>query len=351
VPESAAEIHGVAGSPMTRGRNRSKGDSDGETPHLESTADGPGIDDRGNMQHAAPIETSETETADARGAIGGMTPLTQSKMHAAPVPAPAPEQPVPRRSALAIEILSFVLIAFLVVSALLFNFASPGRLINAPSGVTVQLPPMPAEPAPAVATAAPVAREDQPLAEAPPPSSAAPSSADAAPPSSAALPDVQPQAGSDAAPRAEPPAETAALPPAAAPVAPDAATGSRSEALPEPPTPAAPAATTAPVEETASLPPLSAEETEALIRHGDALLGTGDIVAARSSYERAALGGNRVAALGVAKTYDPVFLSQAGARGLRGDPARAALWYGKAAAAGDRQAQQRLRQLRAQFPQ
>jgi hypothetical protein len=119
VPESAAEIHGVAGSPMTRGRNRSKGDSDGETPHLESTADGPGIDDRGNMQHAAPIETSETETADARGAIGGMTPLTQSKMHETPVP--VPEQPPPR-SALAIEIPSFVLIAFLVVVPL-FNLA------------------------------------------------------------------------------------------------------------------------------------------------------------------------------------------------------------------------------------
>jgi hypothetical protein len=324
---------------MTRARNRSKGDSDGEAPHLESTADGPGIDDRGKMQNAARGETSETETADARWAPGGvMPPLTQSKMHATPVPAPAPEQPVPRRSALVIEILSFVVIAFLVVSALLFNFAGPGRLINARSGVTVQLPPMPAEPAPAVPAPAPVAREAVPDAE-------------AAPPSSAALPDVQPQAGSDAAPKAEPPAETAALPPAAIPVPTDA----RSEVVPEIPTAAAPepspAATTATVEETASLPPLSAEETQALIRHGDELLGIGDIVAARSSYERAALDGNRVAALGVAKTYDPVFLSQAGVRGLRGDPARAALWYGKAAAAGDRQAQQRLRQLRAQFPQ
>jgi len=337
VPESAAEIHGVAGSRMTRGRNRSKGDSDAGATHLEGTADGPGIDDRGNM-HATPIETSETETADARPAIRDVMPLTQSKMHATPTP--VPEQPVvPRRSALLIEILSFVLIAFLVVSALLFNFATPGRLINAPSGVTVQLPPMPAEPPPAEPAAVPVAQEEQPTAE-------------SAPPRSAALPDVQPQAGSEAASRAEPPVEAAALPPAAAPVAPDAAPDATSEAAPEPTTTATPtpAPTTAPVEETASLP-LSSEETEALIRHGDDLLGTGDIVAARSSYERAAAGGSRVAALGVAKTYDPVFLSQAGVRGLRGDPARAALWYGKAAAAGDRQAQQRLRQLRAQFPQ
>jgi hypothetical protein len=266
-----------------------------------------------------------------------MTPLTQSKMHAPPVP--APEQPVvPRRSALVIEILSFVLIAFLVVSALLFNFATPGRLINAPSGVTVQLPPMPAEPVAPAPVAGPVAHEELPSAE-------------TAAPSSAVLPDVQPQAGSDAAPSAEPPVESAALPPATAPVAPDAATDATTEAMPGPSPAPTPPSTTAPAEETASLPPLSAEETAALIRHGDELLGTGDIVAARSSYERAAVDGNRVAALGVAKTYDPVFLTQAGVRGLRGDPARAALWYGKAAAAGDRQAQQRLRQLRAQFPQ
>jgi hypothetical protein len=342
-PESAAEIHGVAGSPMTRGRNRSKGDSDAGATHLESTADGPGIDDRGKMHNAARIETSETETADSRPAISGMTPLTQSKMHATPVP--VPEQPVvPRRSALVIEILSFVLIAFLVVSALLFNFATPRRLINAPSGVTVQLPPMPAEPVAPSPAAAPFAQEVRPTAE-------------AAPPTSAVFPDVQPQAGSDAAPSAEPPVESAALPPAAAPVAPEAATDATTDAMPEPttvPTPTAtptPTPTTVPAEETAALPPLSAKETEALIRHGDELLGTGDIVAARASYERAAVDGNRVAALGVAKTYDPVFLTQAGVRGLRGDPARAALWYGKAAAAGDRQAQQRLRQLRAQFPQ
>ena len=74
-------------------------------------------------------------------------------------------------------------------------------------------------------------------------------------------------------------------------------------------------------------------------------------MAARLAYERAAAGGNRAAATGVAKTYDPSFLTQVGARGLRADPARAALWYGRAAAAGDREAQQRLRRLRTQFPQ
>ena len=136
--------------------------------------------------------------------------------------------------------------------------------------------------------------------------------------------------------------ETAALPPAAEPVAPEASTPTASEAAPVPTPPLA--------EETAALP-LPAETTEALIRRGDQLLGVGDIVAARSAYERAAEDGNRVAAMGVAKTYDPIFLAQIGVRGLRGDPARAALWYRLAAAAGDREAQQRLTRLRAQYPQ
>src|SRR5207302_4641634 len=96
---------------------------------------------------------------------------------------------------------------------------------------------------------------------------------------------------------------------------------------------------------------LSAKATEALIRRGDELLSIGDMVAARLTYERAAAGGSGAAATGVAKTYDPLFLAQSGVRGLRGDPERAALWYGKAAGAGDREAQQRLGRLRAQFPQ
>ncbi len=290
------------------------------------------------MQKAAPIETSgsEADAAEGRRPIRGMMPLTQSKMHA--VPTPVSEQPAsPRRTALVVEILSFVLIAFLVVSALLFNLTAPRPMVSSTSAVSVPLPPKPEEPAAAVSLPGPVVQDVPPAAE-------------AAPPSAATLPEVQPQAGSAATPQAdteaarepEPPAEIAALPPAAVPVAQDAATSIASEPAP-PPTPA-------PTEETASLP-LPAEETAALIRRGDELLETGDIVAARAAYERAAAGGDRTAAMGVAKTYDPIFLAQTGVRGLRGDPARAALWYARAAAAGDRDAQQRLRRLRAQYPQ
>jgi hypothetical protein len=321
---------------MTRGAKRSKGDSDGGQSHLRASFDGSGIDDRGTMQNAAPLETSKTDadTAEGRPSLRGMIPLTQSKMHA--VPTPAPEQPaLPRRSALVIEILSFVLIAFLVVSALLFNLTAPRSLVDSSPAVSVQLPPKAPEPAAASSAPSPTAAEVA-------------SAAEVAPQSTAALPEVQPQAGVAVTAQVDegvarppaPEAEIAALPPASAPVPPDASTEIASQSAPPP----------APVEEAASMP-LPADETEALIRRGDELLATGDIAAARSAYERAAAGGNRTAATGVAKTYDPIFLAQSGVRGLRGDPARAALWYAKAAAAGDPTAQQRLRQLRAQYPQ
>jgi hypothetical protein len=166
-----------------------------------------------------------------------------------------------------------------------------------------------------------------------------PPAADPVATSPAVLPEVQSQAGPEAPSQSEGAiSEVPALPPATATI--------ESSATPEEPSQTAAVRA---AEEIVSLP-LPAEVTEALIKRGDQLMSTGDIVGARFAYERAA-GGSRDAAKGVAKTYDPIFLAQRGARGLRGDAARAALWYGKAAAAGDREAEQRLRQLRAQFPE
>ncbi|MGH7125888.1 MAG: tetratricopeptide repeat protein, partial [Stellaceae bacterium] len=133
----------------------------------------------------------------------------------------------------------------------------------------------------------------------------------------------------------QPPGETALLPPAGAAGNPPSEQTTSSAA---------------PAEEMTSLP-LAAAVAEALIQRGNDLLRTGDIVSARFAFERAASSGNETAAVGVAKTYDPIFLAQNGVRGLRGDPARAAFWYGKAAATGSREARERLTRLRAQFPQ
>lgn len=68
----------------------------------------------------------------------------------------------------------------------------------------------------------------------------------------------------------------------------------------------------------------------ALLDRADQLLRHGDIVAARSFYELAAASGSARAATGVARTFDPAFLSQLGVVGVRGDAERAAIWYQKA---------------------
>jgi hypothetical protein len=74
-----------------------------------------------------------------------------------------------------------------------------------------------------------------------------------------------------------------------------------------------------------------------LVRRGRELLAAGDIAAARRFFERAAEAGNAPAATGAGRTYDPLYLRQA-ARGLRGDPQKAADWYRKAVALGDGEA-------------
>lgn len=102
---------------------------------------------------------------------------------------------------------------------------------------------------------------------------------------------------------------------------------------------------------TVSVEPVSPKEMELLITRGDQLLGIGDVVAARQFYERAAGSANGAAAVGVGKTFDPVFLAQAGARGVRGDPAEAASWYRKASKAGNHEADRRLKILLERFPE
>lgn len=339
------------------------------------------------MERRAPIDARWGETAAAldkpsgEGAISLMPPKEQW---------PTPERsPGARRSALLIEILSFVLIAFLVSSALLFNFSRPGKVEPADQSAATQPLPKPTgaddatealgggtaafmegAASDAWVAAAAAAQADGELPEVQP--TAGPVAHEALHPPETASVAAAPEPSPPAEPvRAEPPvavADTTAdtskvedagtvSAPALASVVPDVEpvqsaslpAGSKlREGAEEPAEAGAPMP--APPEVTA-VPPVSPETAEALMKRGDDFLRTGDIVAARLSYERAAAAGASAAATGVAKTYDPLFLAQAGVRGLRGDPARAALWYGRAAAAGDRQAQQRLRALRIQYPQ
>jgi hypothetical protein len=79
-------------------------------------------------------------------------------------------------------------------------------------------------------------------------------------------------------------------------------------------------------------------EADSLIRKGDALLQTGDILAARQFYLRAFELKEASAAYGVGQTYDPAVFAKYKIKGLAADSQIAAEWYGKAAAAGIGQA-------------
>ena len=118
----------------------------------------------------------------------------------------------------------------------------------------------------------------------------------------------------------------------------------------DPPAPvvAAPAAEAAaePTPAAAAAPAISSNpQADALLARGDDLLATGDISAARLFYQRAAEQGSAAAATAVGQTYDPAVLELLRVRGARGDAQIAAQWYRKAIAAGDRQAEIRLKRL------
>ena len=89
-------------------------------------------------------------------------------------------------------------------------------------------------------------------------------------------------------------------------------------------------------------PPISPGVTALMLRRGEERLALGDFAAARSFLERAATGGSARAALLTAQTYDPSVLRPAAASFA--DTARAAEWYRRAAALGDKDAIAHLRQ-------
>jgi hypothetical protein len=93
-----------------------------------------------------------------------------------------------------------------------------------------------------------------------------------------------------------------------------------------------------------------AAELAVLVRRGDEFLTAGDIVSARNFFERAAKSGDAGGALGLGKSYDPLYLRQAGVRGVTGDPTKAATWYRTAATAGNAEAALRLKRLQAAYP-
>jgi hypothetical protein len=84
----------------------------------------------------------------------------------------------------------------------------------------------------------------------------------------------------------------------------------------------------------------------ALLARATALLGQGDIGAARIVLERAVEMGSVQASFTLAETYDPLILAKWGTLGTRGDAVRAQDLYAKADAAGIKEAKARLEALR-----
>lgn len=204
---------------------------------------------------------------------------------------------------------------------------APTAPVPSPSAATTP-PPIPVAAAPAAAigppsgpTAAPTPAPSMPVTSAAP---APGTSADSAP-----ITEIEPAAGP-----LEPPISAAPAPVPAQPAA-----------VPSPSPPVSP--------ETASVPPTSGEvstpagtlEINILMERGDTLRGTGDVVAARLFYERAAEKGSAAAARAVGETYDPLVLEEERVRGVRGDQIKAIDWYRRAILGGDKAAVARLRRL------
>jgi hypothetical protein len=180
----------------------------------------------------------------------------------------------------------------------------------------------------------------------------------AAPPSSATPPTASPPTPID-----EGKAVIQPLPPEPPPAPPAATTPPAPMPAPESPatSPTSATKTTAPLKrETAPAPapiaspqpnPTAPADAGQLLSRGDQLLASGDIIAARQYFGLAAEAGDPHAALRLGKTYDPTFLKQIGARGIAGDPATAKSWYLKSIASGDKDADLRLLQLMALYPE
>jgi len=95
-------------------------------------------------------------------------------------------------------------------------------------------------------------------------------------------------------------------------------------------------------------PTLPAAVQRTLLERGDAMLQQRDVAAARMLFTRAANAGVAVAALKLANTYDPGFIRDHNLIGIKGDPQEAEAWYRKAAALGDKEAEQGLKSLKTQ---
>ena len=82
-----------------------------------------------------------------------------------------------------------------------------------------------------------------------------------------------------------------------------------------------------------------------LIAHGQKMIDVGYLPGARGYFQRAAEAGSADAAYALGATYDPSFISDSGAQGIKGDLAEARAWYERARELGSQAAQEKLQEL------
>jgi hypothetical protein len=90
-------------------------------------------------------------------------------------------------------------------------------------------------------------------------------------------------------------------------------------------------------------PAIAPEEERAMIERAVDLLRNGDVSSARLLYQHLANSGSAVAALSLARTFDPDVLPSLGVIGMRPNPVEAQRWYKRAAELGSESAASRLR--------
>jgi hypothetical protein len=265
----------------------------------------------------APPRTAAAPPADAAGAASpdGRNPADQTPAPSAPGPAaPVGTALAPPETAPSDDLASRT---------------APASKADEPAAAAVQ-------PAPPTAAPAPTRAEDlsppAPIVVTPGASTEVAASPPGAPQGSASRRDAVP-GGEPPPARNASPAQPGAGVPVARPAAPEPQSKTAA-AKAEEAERRAPAAV--------SIPPAL---VEALVARGDAMVARRDISAARLLYERAAAAGDARAASALARTYDPAFLAEIGARGINGDAALATAWYRRAISLGDSSALARVEAL------
>jgi hypothetical protein len=82
-----------------------------------------------------------------------------------------------------------------------------------------------------------------------------------------------------------------------------------------------------------------------LMAHGQKMIEVGYLAGARGYFRRAADAGSAEAAFALGTTYDPAFIKEIGAQGIKPDMAQARVWYEQAEKLGDKDAQAKLLEL------